>query len=134
MGSKATYSLDLDVETRAAGVPILRVGDRVTGTARITPNQDIKLNSVAVKLLWKAHGKGSSEEGVVEEFSPPRTKSLAGGQETSLPFDFALPMDGPVSYDGEYVKISWLLRVYLDIPWAIDDEEDFPLLVLPTFQ
>lgn len=133
MGDKASYGIDLDIADEAAGVPILRVGDSFQGTATVTTKADVKLNSVEVQLLWKAHGRGSGNEGVVDRKTPP-DKELSAGRELKIPFSFTVPLDAPVSYDGEYVKISWFLRTYLDIPWAIDDEESYPLLVLPRFE
>lgn len=134
MSSKAVYALDMDVEDQAAGVPIVRILDRLQGTARVQARSEIKLNHLAVQLMWKAHGKGSSDEGVVSEIKPPHIQHLAPGREESIPFEFVIPGDAPLSYDGEYVKITWYLRIYLDIPWAVDDEESFPLLVLPAFE
>jgi len=130
MGSKASYRVDVDIEAAAAGVPIVTVGDRFTGTAFLTPGAELKLNELRVELVWRAHGKGSPDEGVVGKTVPP-TKQLAAGQEVEIPFEFQVPDTGPISWDGEYVKLNWMVRIYLDIPWAIDDEESFPLLVLP---
>jgi hypothetical protein len=133
MGAKARYAIDVEVEHRAADVPILRVGEQLQGKALVTPTADMKVNSVEVQLMWKAHGRGSANEGIVAKATTP-DKELRADREVSIPFDFQVPVDAPVSYDGEYVKISWFLRTYLDIPWAIDDEESFPLLVLPRFE
>lgn len=134
MGSKAEYSIDLDVEDQAAGIPILRSGDRLRGTATVRARDDLKLNSLAVQLVWKAHGKGSSEEGVVDETRPEHLQGLTAGREEQVSFELVLPGDAPLSYDGEYVKVTWFLRIYLDIPWAVDDEECYPLLVLPNVE
>lgn len=112
------------------GVPVLRVGETIAGKVTVTAPDEIKLNALTVALVWMAHGKGNTDSIELGKVDTG-IKLLEAGRSKELTFSFTVPENGPVSYEGEYVKISWSIRVYLDIPWAIDDQDDFPLLVRP---
>ena len=122
MSQSIQFRLHVDVEDAGLGVPLLRVGEALQGTLEA----DGDLQGLQLELLWQGHGKGSPETHVVETVTagPPSS----GPWSTS--FTFRIPDPGPLSYDGENVKVSWFLRAKAHGP-SEREEQKFPLLVMP---
>ncbi|MBI4676430.1 MAG: hypothetical protein HY748_02485 [Elusimicrobia bacterium] len=57
--------------------------------------------------------------------------TLRAGGKADVPFSFEVPQEGPVSYDGKLLCIVWEVRVHVDVPWATDIEESFPVAPPP---
>jgi sporulation-control protein spo0M len=96
-------------------------GDRVTGHAAWSSSGGKEPRNVQVICRWRIEGKPRRKEEVIDKAS--------GGHE--VPFNFQIPRDGPVSYDGKLFRIVWEIVATADIPFALDEEEVKSFLVRP---
>lgn len=71
-----------------------------------------------VEVGWRTEGRGKVDRHEVASvrLEPRGTRGEIDGQ-----IEIPLPAGGPVSYDGDLVRIIWELRVRLDIPWGRDE-------------
>lgn len=125
MSEPIRFRLALDVEDAGLGVPLLRIEEQLTGSIEAQGD----LQGLQVELLWEANGKGSPETHVVE--------TVTGGPPSSgpwsTPFSFRIPSTGPLSYDGENLKVTWFLRATAGTGALMggEQQEKYPLLVMP---
>jgi hypothetical protein len=78
---------------------------------------------------WVAHGRTTNTE-VVDEGTQHLGRVEADAPQTwRIPF--SVPREGPITYEGHLLTVSWFVRVSLDIPWAIDPKSTFPFEVVP---
>lgn len=129
-GDKAEYEVEFEDAIEVAGIPAFEVGDEVRGRVKVTPKSDLKLNSLKIQLKWTASGKGNTNTGVSDERVDSQVTELRGGMPYEADFSLQLGAEGPLSYDGKVTNIAWSLNIYLDIPWGVDDEHGFPMLVV----
>lgn len=73
--------------------------------------------SVRVMLEYYTEGRGDEDRRAVA------TKNLTATEEGDASFEFKLPTGGPVSYNGDLIRVIWQVRVLCDLPWASDSEE-----------
>ena len=93
---------------------IYHPGDCLTGSYRILDVKTDQINSVEMSVLWHTEGKGDEDMAVIdyhilsrqrEDWINPRNP---GKIETTLP-------SAPLSYEGQIIKIRWLVRVRLTL-------------------
>lgn len=95
-----------------------RPGEEISGTAQITPAEDVRCNHVYIRAGWHTEGRGDGDGGRAGEFDVFQGTLVA--QETrAWPFRFSLPAE-PWSYAGHYINIVWDVSVDLDVPMARD--------------
>lgn len=87
-----------------------------------------KCKQLVVRCRARVHGSGDSE---LIEVDPPLARDGAIAVPLKVPFEFEIPDDGPVSYDGRYVKVTWEIEVRLDVPWALDPKQVAVFRVVP---
>ena len=104
----------------------LQLGEAVRGVALWTPEAGENPRHVFAKVLWRTEGRGIVNTATLWEQRVP-----AAGLPIQIPIDVALPLDGPISYDGNLLRILWEVVVGLDLPMRKDPEERVRLLVLP---
>ncbi len=121
--SKCDFTIQFEQPERT-----FRPGEPIRGTATIEVNRDFSCDRVVIEHHWKTHGKGNRQEGPKNKVEFPAAEFRAG-QRQHFPFQFTAP-SGPPSYHGTYLNIDHYVRIYADIPWAIDPkyEEDYTLL------
>lgn len=120
--SKCDFAIQFEQPERT-----FRPGEPIRGTATIEVNRDFSCDRVVIEHYWKTHGKGNRQEGPKEIVEFPAAEFRAG-QRQQFPFEFTAP-PGPPTYHGTYLNIDHYVRIYADIPWAIDPkhEEDYML-------
>lgn len=87
--------------------------------------------AIHVALRYKTEGRGTEEGDTVAEME----QDIDGDSSFTtpwLPFEFVVPSDGPVSYEGNLIRLLWAITVELDIPWARDEESFEPIWVVPV--
>lgn len=105
------------------------VGDRVSGHATWRPQTQGSPRELRVSLCWRTEGRGDTDRATVAELRLP----IVGGDSTSLPFDFTVPPDGPVTYNGKLLRIIWEIVVQLDVAMSRDPRIMEPLVVVPRY-
>jgi hypothetical protein len=96
-------------------------GDQVTGHASWSSSGGKEPRNVQVTCRWRIEGKTRRKEEVIDKAS--------GGHEVA--FNFQIPREGPVSYDGKLFRIVWEIVARADIPFALDEQEVKSFLVRP---
>ena len=106
----------------------VEVGAGVKGQVTWSPDGDAKPRGLRVTLGWRTEGKGNRKEGTCDEAE--RT-DIAPGSTVTLPFEFHVPIEGPVSYDGKLMRIIWEIVAQVDLPFARDEIEKREIRVVP---
>jgi hypothetical protein len=85
-------------------------GETLAGSYFLDELGDVSISAVEVSVLWQTEGKGNSDFGIHDFWR----RSVADGDwidnRTPGRFHTTLP-NSPLSYDGELIKIYWLVRV-----------------------
>jgi hypothetical protein len=108
---------------------VLTAGETVAGTATWQPDRPVNPRAIVISAAWRTEGRGDTSRGHAGEVRFPV------GPEgfpplVTLPFQFVLPPDGPISYDGKIIRILWELVVRIDLPMAVDETYAVPFQVL----
>ena len=96
-------------------------GEQITGHAAWSSSGGKEPRHLQVICRWRIEGKTRRKEEVIDKAS--------GGHEVA--FNFQIPLEGPVSYDGKLFRIVWEIVATADIPFALDEEEVKSFLVHP---
>jgi hypothetical protein len=103
----------------------IRNGEHLRGRAQW--NSDGKeARKLEVLCRWRVEGKGSKHEEIID-----LEIDVAPGPQVTIPFDFEIPLVGPLSYDGKLFRVIWEIVVRADLPFAFDAEEIKPFTVRP---
>ena len=108
----------------------LPAGAQVAGQVIWTPEGEKQPRGIKVSLRWRTEGRGSTDMLTVAELESPVTVASAG-MPVQVPFSLNLPIDGPVSYNGNLIRIIWELCVEIDLPWAFNEQAQQQLIVVP---
>ena len=90
----------------------MRNGEHVKGSVTFEGAKTPRKLEVACR--WRIEGRGRSREEVVGN---------AEAQATSMSFDFEIPREGPLSYDGTLLRIIWEVVASADLPMARDERD-----------
>jgi|GEM_PF-2196091 len=110
--------------------PMYLIGQVVSGLVTISSSSQVKINKITVWGGFKVHGKGETEN-FFSILNEDDKNQISPEKPVVLPFSMQIPDDGPLSYDGECVKIDWLIKVDIDIPWALDEHSYHYIVVVP---
>lgn len=99
-------------------------GDEVRGTVEVLDDLP-RAHHLEVALVMSGRRVGEQER--VRE--SPAMGPFTRGQ--TVPFALRIPLDAPLSYEGEDVSIEWTLLARADVPWAVDPVVREPLLIAP---
>ena len=115
-------SLRLELATTA-----YRAGDELSGVFVIDGGLPAGAYSIELSVLWHTSGKGTEDMGVVH-FRGWKQNDAMPNPNT---FSMKLPLT-PWSYDGELIKIHWLVRVRMrfglpDAPKELVEDAPFTL-------
>ena len=101
---------------------------RVKGTFK-WPAEGKQPRALIIMLAWRTEGAGETDSCVLRklrrEFAPSASIPV------NVPFDFEIPADGPVSYDGTLLRVLWEIAVVVDIPWGLNEFEHASFRVVP---
>ena len=104
-------------------------GSRLAGFVGVVVNKGVNTRGLHIQLVCRTHGRGNKWKEVAHDEVAFVGRWEAGEQQL-YPFDFKVP-DGPVSYDGELLNVSWFVYAYTDIPWGYDPEVEVEVEVVP---
>jgi hypothetical protein len=99
----------------------VRTGEQVAGSASWSSSGGKAPNSFEVICRWRVEGKGRRKEQFIDR--------ATGGNQVA--FNFEIPLQGPLSYEGKLFRVVWEIVARADIPWARDEEEVKSFLVRP---
>lgn len=104
----------------------LQLGEAVQGNASWTPESGENPRNFYVKLQWRTEGRGTVNSAIVWEQKVP-----AMGMPLQIPINASLPVDGPVTYNGNLIRIIWEVIAGLDVAMRQDPVEVQMLTVMP---
>ena len=110
--------------------PEFVAGSRFQGGVALRPDADVRVSGAKIAFGWCTQGRGNRHKMEVAQISLPAA-DLVANQAILQPFDFTIPIDGPISWMGKYVGIVWLVTVDIDIPWRVDPHAELPVVVRP---
>ena len=90
----------------------VRNGERVKGSVTVEGTKTPR--AIEVVCRWRIEGRGRSREEVV---------GRAESQAMTVPFDFEIPKEGPLTYDGKLLRIIWEVAANADLPMARDESD-----------
>ncbi len=102
--------------------PVYRPTETVSGTVDVRTNTRCQCQQLTVSLNWRTAGKGNQVTGepVVQRLGD---HDWQAGQSQQFDFELAAP-DGPLSYDGEVLRIEWFAQARVDVDWAADPKSE----------
>jgi len=106
----------------------LELGGTFTGSVRWTVEGKAP-GAVLLGLAWTTSGRGDRDAGTP---AAVQGDPSAASQGTRQPFELPVPPEGPPSYAGQQLTISWEVHGRLVIPWGIDEHVAVPVIVLPV--
>ena len=93
---------------------IYHPGDCLTGYYRILDVETDQINSVEMSVLWHTEGKGDEDMSIIDFHSLSRQREDWINPHTLGKIETKLPLT-PLSYEGEIIKIRWLVRVRMTL-------------------
>src|SRR2546426_3087385 len=106
----------------------VRNGDSLTGRVVWTASGKKQPRKIEAICRWRIEGKGRKKETIVDQELGLDVESRS---EVSVPFDFTIPLNGPLSYDGKLFRVVWEIVGRADLPFAIDEVETNAFTVVP---
>ncbi len=104
-------------------------GSTVRGKVVVTASEPLDARAVRVAAGWHTEGRGDRDEGMVAS-ATLHQGSIMGRQE--FPFELKLPEDGPVTYEGHYIRIVWSVIAVIDLAWKKDPQAEQVFFVMPA--
>jgi hypothetical protein len=102
-------------------------GDSVRGRAEwISAGKEPR--KIEVVCRWRIAGRANKEDQIIEM---KIEDNIASRNQITIPFEFDIPIAGPLSYEGKQFSIIWEIVVTADLPFAFDDEEAKVFTVRP---
>ncbi|MGA9523021.1 MAG: hypothetical protein WBV82_16250 [Myxococcaceae bacterium] len=117
-------SVQLELDTN-----VVEAGDELSGVVQLglAPEKRAKAKAVTVRLFAVVHGAGNTEEAPGDEVRIP----VEPGSGDRFRFTLKSPKDGPVTYRGPFIKIDWVVRAEVDLPWDLDPNTQKGVGLLP---
>jgi len=106
----------------------VRNGDSLSGRVVWTASGKKQPRKIEAICRWRIEGKGRKKETIVDQELGVDVESRS---EVSVPFDFTIPLYGPLSYDGKLFRVIWEVVGRADLPFAIDEVESKVFTVVP---
>ena len=86
-------------------------GEVISGRVRWIADGALAVRKIVVAAEWETYGFGNRASGV----GRGTTQNVAkNARDATIPFRFLIPHEGPVTFEGELVKIRWKIRVRVD--------------------
>ncbi len=83
---------------------------------------------IEVVCRWRITGRANKNEEIIDM---KIEDNIASRNQITIPFEFAIPISGPLSYEGKEFSIIWEIVMTADLPFAFDEEEAKPFTVRP---
>jgi hypothetical protein len=83
---------------------------------------------IEVVCRWRIAGRANKNEQIVQTKTE---ENMASRSQITIPFEFPIPIGGPLSYEGKQFSIIWEIVATADLPFAFDEEEAKAFTVRP---
>jgi hypothetical protein len=85
-------------------------GQILRGDCYWQTNSDKEFQPATLKIGWRTEGRGNVDK---DQFS----QKIKLASLVSVPFEYEIPLNGPLSYDGQLIRIIWEVVVEIDQFW-----------------
>jgi len=126
-----TLSLQPTDGASMAGIPVVPAGRERNLAIELCPRETLDCRGVLVSVRCRLHGEGNEEKREIIREQTIHAGALPGGRSTRHVLSIRVPPDGPVSYAGKVVRVTWEVVVRIDIPVWRDKRVALPFLVAP---
>ena len=119
-----------------------RPGDAVRGTVHLSAQGDLRPRGIVVHAFGEEvttlgpntlmTQRSSPFDLSFNQWSPTAHDDKLLKGEYDFPFEFALPVTLPPSFNGEFTRIVYLLEAKVDLPLHADIRHEQALRILPT--
>jgi len=92
-------------------------GQILRGDCYWQTNSDKEFQPATLKIGWRTEGRGNVDK---DQFS----QKIKLASLVSVPFDYEIPLNGPLSYDGQLIRIIWEVAVEIDQFWFGGEKEE----------
>jgi hypothetical protein len=82
-------------------------GQMLRGDCYWQTNSDKEFQPATLKIGWRTEGRGNVDK---DQFS----QKIKLASLVSVPFEYEIPLNGPLSYDGQLIRIIWEVVVQTD--------------------
>lgn len=106
----------------------LRTDERLRGSAVWQSGGGKNPRKIEVQWRWRVVKPGQDRVEVVDNTV---IMEVGDRSQVTVPFDFEIPAEGPLSYSGTLFSIVWEVFVNADLPWARDESETAIVKVSP---
>lgn len=113
------------------GLYVVAAGDTLRLELSVETDSNIHCRNVLCWAGCKIHGSGSEEKVTVLDWHPILEGDFNAGMVINRTLEVKVPASGPVSFQGRYVKMDWMVRVRVDIPVWRDKVLELPFIVTP---
>ncbi len=113
--------------------PVIPAGETRELQVTLATSEDIQCRGVLCWIGCRAHGRGTAEEIVVFREQMIHTGPLLAKQAVMVPIAITPPPVGPTTYQGQHVKLEWMLRLRVDMPLWVDRRLPIPFIVTPRY-
>lgn len=117
--------IQLDLRT-----PEAETGGTVAGTVSWSAEGRAP-EAIEVALRYRTEGRGTEDSRRVAE-QRHELDAAGFGSLPTISFRLDVPPEGPVSYDGDLIRVIWEVTARLDIPWARDEKHEVAVWVGPA--
>ncbi len=94
-------------------------GDHLRGQAGWS-SEGREPRKIEVICRWRVEGKGRRVEKIV---------NTASRKQITVPFEFNIPVLGPLTYDGKLFRLVWEIVANADMPFALDERDTKSFIV-----
>ena len=88
--------------------PIFQAGQHLAGQVQFETFEPLPVDRVELSVLWHTMGKGTEDSAAILFETPIAADTVS--MSTTVPFQARLPVV-PLSYEGQMLKIHWVVRV-----------------------
>jgi hypothetical protein len=99
----------------------VRNGERVKGTVTWEAEGAKTPRKIEVGCRFRVEGRGTRREEIVSSIE---------SHDSVIPFDFEIPKEGPLTYEGTLLRIVWEIAAEADLPMAFDPQVAAPFTVV----
>ena len=104
-------------------------GNILSGVVRVRSDQEVNCRGVHCVVGWHTEGRGDKDEGIV--WSNTLHEGPLSGEQT-FPFRLTLPLNGPISYSGHYIRIVWTVNAVVALDWQKDPSAEVLFFLMPA--
>jgi len=111
--------------------PVIPAGETRELQVTLATSEDIQCRGVLCWIGCRAHGRGTAEEIVVFREQMIHGGPLLANQAVMVPISITPPPVGPTTFQGQHVKLEWMVRLRVDMPMWVDRRLLLPFIVTP---